>query len=132
MVFTSDGLSVMAIKLGNSIILDSYTSSMCIQSWGRMDYARALIVIRADRELKIVVPKKNNDSSSGMKKVYEVFRKVTSSNNPFDALNTIKEGGELGSNEGSSNLSKKVVQDVVGSESRSPSNKPFVARINVL
>ncbi|GJS06576.1 hypothetical protein Tco_0363372 [Tanacetum coccineum] len=161
------GLSVMAIKLGNSIILDSYTSSMCIQSWGRMDYARALIVIRADRELKIgmviaiinvegdgevlhttnvgskvqfkpnkpiwqVVPKKNNHSSSGMKKVYEVFRKVTSSNNPFDALNTIEEGGELGSNEGSSNLSKKVVQDVVGLESRSPSNKPFVARINVL
>ncbi|GJT74838.1 putative reverse transcriptase domain-containing protein [Tanacetum coccineum] len=50
--FTADGLSVMDTKLGNPIMLNSYTSSMCLQSWGRMDYARALIDIRADRELK--------------------------------------------------------------------------------
>jgi hypothetical protein len=45
--FAVDGLSVMAIKLCNLIMLDSYTSSMTLQSWGRMDYARALIDIRA-------------------------------------------------------------------------------------
>nr|GEW78447.1 reverse transcriptase domain-containing protein [Tanacetum cinerariifolium] len=45
-------LSVMATKLGNPIMLDSYTSSMCLQSWGHMDYARALIDIKAYRELK--------------------------------------------------------------------------------
>ncbi|GKD56896.1 putative ribonuclease H-like domain-containing protein, partial [Tanacetum coccineum] len=50
--FTTEGLSVMATKLGNPIMLVSNTSSMCLQSWGRMDYARALIDIRADRELK--------------------------------------------------------------------------------
>nr|GEU85515.1 hypothetical protein [Tanacetum cinerariifolium] len=50
--YTTDGLSVMATKLGNPIMLHSYTSSMCLQSWGCMDYARALIDIRADRELK--------------------------------------------------------------------------------
>ncbi|GKD30966.1 probable indole-3-pyruvate monooxygenase YUCCA10 [Tanacetum coccineum] len=50
--FTADGLSVMATKLGNPIMLDSYTSSMCLQSWGRTDYARALIDIKVDRELK--------------------------------------------------------------------------------
>ncbi|GKD73496.1 hypothetical protein Tco_1331778 [Tanacetum coccineum] len=50
--FTADGWSVMATKLGNPIMLDSYTSSMCLQSWGRMDYARALIDFRADREFK--------------------------------------------------------------------------------
>ncbi|GKC97824.1 hypothetical protein Tco_1168099 [Tanacetum coccineum] len=59
--FTTDGLSVMATKLGNPIMLDSYTSSMCLQSWGRMDYAHALIDIRADQELKedmvIAIPK---------------------------------------------------------------------------
>ncbi|GKF94127.1 hypothetical protein Tco_0283827, partial [Tanacetum coccineum] len=106
-------------------------------SWGRMDYARALIDIRAHRELKedmiIAIPnmkddkevihtvrveyeweppicgmcmvkpkkpiwkvvyKKNSASSSGMKKNSEVFRKVMSSTNPFDALNMIKEGDE--------------------------------------
>ncbi|GJW93710.1 beta-glucosidase 12 [Tanacetum coccineum] len=185
--FTVDGLGVMATKLSNLIMLDSYTSSMCLQSWGCMDYACALIDIRADLELKedmvIVIPnveddgdvlhmvrveyelesprcgvcmvfghdemlclkrpvekpkkqhtnhdgfqhsssshgtnvgskfhvkpkkliwqvvsKKNSAISSGTKKNYEMSRKVMSSTNPFDALNTIEEGNELGSNEGS-------------------------------
>nr|GEU71402.1 hypothetical protein [Tanacetum cinerariifolium] len=85
--FTVDGLSVMATKIGNPIMLDSYTVSTCLHSWSRMDYARALIDIRVDRELKedmvIVIPKM-----------------------------------------------VKVVQDVVGSVSGSPSNTPLVARIN--
>ncbi|GJV26294.1 hypothetical protein Tco_1378989 [Tanacetum coccineum] len=34
------------------LILDSYTSDMCMQSWGRSSYARAMIDLRADRELK--------------------------------------------------------------------------------
>ncbi|GJW01423.1 hypothetical protein Tco_1556674 [Tanacetum coccineum] len=50
--FTADGLSAMDTKLGNPIMLDSYTSSICLQSWGHMDYARALINIRANRKLK--------------------------------------------------------------------------------
>ncbi|GJT48935.1 reverse transcriptase domain-containing protein [Tanacetum coccineum] len=124
--FTINGLSTMATNLGNPIMLDSYTCSMCLQSWRRMDYAHALIDIR-DRELMddmiIVIPnmeddevvlhmvrfkpkkpisqavsKRNNASSSGTKKNSEVPRNVTSSANPFDALNTIKEGDELGSN----------------------------------
>ncbi|GKC74243.1 zinc knuckle CX2CX4HX4C containing protein [Tanacetum coccineum] len=185
-VFTADGWSVMATKLGNPIMLDSYTSSMCLQSCGRMDYARALIDFRADREFKedmvIVTPnvedggevihtvrvvyewepprcgvcmvfghddmlcpkrpvkrpkkqhtnhdgfqhpsssdgtnvgskfqvkpkkpiwqvvsKKNSDSLSGTKKNSEVSRKMMSSTNPFDALNTIEEGDELGSKGG--------------------------------
>ncbi|GJW48495.1 putative ribonuclease H-like domain-containing protein [Tanacetum coccineum] len=50
--FTENGLSIMATKLGTPIMLDSYTSSMCLKSWGRLDYARTLIDIRADRGLK--------------------------------------------------------------------------------
>ncbi|GKB86029.1 probable indole-3-pyruvate monooxygenase YUCCA10 [Tanacetum coccineum] len=52
MAFAADGLSVMDTKLDNPIMLDSYTRSMCLQSWGHMDYAHALIDIRANRELK--------------------------------------------------------------------------------
>nr|GEY01242.1 hypothetical protein [Tanacetum cinerariifolium] len=47
-----DGLSVIATKIGTSIMLDSYTSDMCIQLWGRSSYAKALIEVRADMELK--------------------------------------------------------------------------------
>ncbi|GJW04267.1 hypothetical protein Tco_1563123 [Tanacetum coccineum] len=166
----------MAAKFGNPIMLDSYTSSICLQSWSHMDYTRVLIDIRADLELKedmiidipnveddgevlhtmrvkyewepprcgvcmvfrhddmicpkravekpkkqhinhdgfqypfsshgtnvsskvhvkikkpicLVVSKKNSASSSGMKKNSKVSRKVMSSTNPFDALNSIK------------------------------------------
>ncbi|GKA23755.1 hypothetical protein Tco_0709788 [Tanacetum coccineum] len=63
--FTADGLSLMATKLGNPIMLDSYMSYMCLQSWGRMDYARALIDIRADQELNeemvIAIPNVEDD-----------------------------------------------------------------------
>ncbi|GKB91245.1 retrotransposon protein, putative, ty1-copia subclass [Tanacetum coccineum] len=34
------------------LILDSYTSDMCMQSWGRSSYARAMIELRAGLELK--------------------------------------------------------------------------------
>ncbi|GKE07295.1 hypothetical protein Tco_1399313 [Tanacetum coccineum] len=47
-----DGLSAIATKLGTPLMLDSYTSDMCIQSWGRSSYARVLIELRADVELK--------------------------------------------------------------------------------
>nr|GEV89097.1 hypothetical protein [Tanacetum cinerariifolium] len=59
--FSEDGLSAIATELGTLLMLDSYTSDMCIQSWGRSSYARALIKIRADVELKdtivVVMPK---------------------------------------------------------------------------
>ncbi|GJS26093.1 hypothetical protein Tco_0486713 [Tanacetum coccineum] len=49
-VFTEDGLSAMATKLCIPVMLDSNTSSMCLQSWGHLDYARALIDVRANLE----------------------------------------------------------------------------------
>nr|GEV97029.1 hypothetical protein [Tanacetum cinerariifolium] len=49
---SEDGLSAIATKLGTPLMLDSYTSDMCIQSWDRSSYARALIEVRADMELK--------------------------------------------------------------------------------
>ncbi|GJY73629.1 stigma-specific STIG1 family protein, partial [Tanacetum coccineum] len=51
-VFTKDGLSAVATDIGTHLMLDSYTSDMCIQSWGISSYARVLIEIRADVELK--------------------------------------------------------------------------------
>ncbi|GJV67413.1 copia protein [Tanacetum coccineum] len=50
--FSEDGLSAVATKLGTPLILDSYTSDMCMQSWGWSSYARVMIELRADVELK--------------------------------------------------------------------------------
>nr|GEV64479.1 hypothetical protein [Tanacetum cinerariifolium] len=50
--FSMDGLSAIATKLGTPLMLDSYTSDMCMQSWGRSSYAIVMIELRADMELK--------------------------------------------------------------------------------
>ncbi|GJZ45055.1 beta-caryophyllene synthase [Tanacetum coccineum] len=50
--FSEDGLSAITTKLGTPIMLDSYTVDMCMQSWGRSSYAKAMIKLRADVELK--------------------------------------------------------------------------------
>nr|GEW34266.1 hypothetical protein [Tanacetum cinerariifolium] len=50
--FSEDGLSAIATKLGTPLMLDSYTSDMCIQSWGRSSYARVMIELRVDVNLK--------------------------------------------------------------------------------
>nr|GEV75350.1 hypothetical protein [Tanacetum cinerariifolium] len=52
MAFSKDGLSAIATKIGTSSMLDSYTSDMCLQSWGRSSYARAMIELWADEKLK--------------------------------------------------------------------------------
>nr|GEV23354.1 hypothetical protein [Tanacetum cinerariifolium] len=52
MVFSEDGLSVIATKIGTPLMFDSYTSDMCLQSWGMSSYARAMIELQADMELK--------------------------------------------------------------------------------
>ncbi|GKD28369.1 putative reverse transcriptase domain-containing protein, partial [Tanacetum coccineum] len=52
MAFSEDGLSDIATKLGTPLMLDSYTSDMCMQSWGRSSYAREMIELQADVELK--------------------------------------------------------------------------------
>nr|GEV18713.1 probable WRKY transcription factor 31 [Tanacetum cinerariifolium] len=47
-----NGLSAIATKLGKPLMSDSYTTAMCIDAWGRASYARAMIELRADVELK--------------------------------------------------------------------------------
>ncbi|GJS51426.1 stigma-specific STIG1 family protein [Tanacetum coccineum] len=46
--FSEDCLSVIAMKLGTPLMLASYTSDMCLQSWGRSSYARAMIKLWAN------------------------------------------------------------------------------------
>ncbi|GJX55484.1 zinc knuckle CX2CX4HX4C containing protein [Tanacetum coccineum] len=58
--YPSDGLSLVATKLGTPMMLDSYTNSIRLESWGRSTYARILIEIIACNDfsdnLVMVVP----------------------------------------------------------------------------
>nr|GEV55851.1 hypothetical protein [Tanacetum cinerariifolium] len=132
--FSKDGLSVIATKLDTPLMRDSYTSYMYMQSWGRSNYARAMIELRADVELKdnnVVampkikreghyilgpkmgfkpqkeyrhVPKKFTASSSGNKKTCVEPTIEVSNANPFEVLNSVDNDVELGTNVGTTNL----------------------------
>ncbi|GJR54442.1 putative reverse transcriptase domain-containing protein [Tanacetum coccineum] len=110
-VFSEDGLSVIATKLGTPLMLEKYTSDMCMHSWGRSSYARAMIKLWANVELKdsivvamrklvckgfyIHVSNKNGANTSGKMKQNEVSRQEFSNLNPFDMLNSIENDDEF-------------------------------------
>ncbi|GKB25869.1 hypothetical protein Tco_0865270 [Tanacetum coccineum] len=48
--YTSDGLSLMATKIGTPMMLDPYTTSMYLESWGRSTYVRILTEVNACNE----------------------------------------------------------------------------------
>ncbi|XP_022013821.1 uncharacterized protein LOC110913288 [Helianthus annuus] len=50
--YREDGLNMIATTIGEPKHLDSYTASMCIDSWGRSSYARALVELSAEKDLK--------------------------------------------------------------------------------
>ncbi|GKB20665.1 reverse transcriptase domain-containing protein [Tanacetum coccineum] len=71
--FTADGSSAISTRLGTLMMLDSCTVTACTQSWGRMDYARALIDLRADRALKNTLNKvatSHDGFQTGYRKVF--------------------------------------------------------------
>ncbi|XP_022040559.1 uncharacterized protein LOC110943111 [Helianthus annuus] len=64
-VYTDDGLSLLASKIGVPKRLDSYTADMCADNWGRSSYARAMIEVSAESDLKdyitLAIPKMDED-----------------------------------------------------------------------
>ncbi|XP_022013826.1 uncharacterized protein LOC110913293 [Helianthus annuus] len=60
-IYNEDGLSLLASKIGEPKRLDGYTADMCSENWGRSSFARALVEINADHELKdrivVAIPK---------------------------------------------------------------------------
>nr|GEX31292.1 hypothetical protein [Tanacetum cinerariifolium] len=51
-VFSEDGISLIATQIGKLIKLDSFTSSMCIDSLGWSSFTHYLIEVNADEVLK--------------------------------------------------------------------------------
>ncbi|GJR59889.1 uncharacterized protein Tco_1502051 [Tanacetum coccineum] len=51
-IFEEEGISLIATYIGKPIMLDSFTSSMCKESWGRSSFARVLIEIASDSDFK--------------------------------------------------------------------------------
>ncbi|GJT13421.1 zinc knuckle CX2CX4HX4C containing protein [Tanacetum coccineum] len=54
-IFEDDGIILIATFIRKPIMLDSYTSSMCMDSWGRSSFARCLIEVNSEADLVDVV-----------------------------------------------------------------------------
>nr|GEV46718.1 hypothetical protein [Tanacetum cinerariifolium] len=65
LAYSEDGLSLIGTQFGKPIILDAFTSSMCVESWGRISFAQALIEIDAavglKKEVIMAIPKEEGD-----------------------------------------------------------------------
>nr|GEY53966.1 hypothetical protein [Tanacetum cinerariifolium] len=129
-----DGLSAIATKLSTPLMLDSYTSDLCMQSWGTSSYARVMIGLRADVELKdnIVFGHIHEEYPKNEKKTLKKpcqtsrgvwvcpkigfkpqieYRPVTknptievSKSNPFEVLNLVDNDVDLCTNKGTTYL----------------------------
>nr|GEV38302.1 hypothetical protein [Tanacetum cinerariifolium] len=66
--YSEVGLSLITTHIGRPIMLDSYTSNMCLSLWGRNTYARAMIEVAVEEELKesivIAIPMGNGQGHS--------------------------------------------------------------------
>nr|GEY24690.1 putative reverse transcriptase domain-containing protein [Tanacetum cinerariifolium] len=137
--FCEDGLSDIATKRVALLMLDYYTSDMCMKSWGKSRYARAMIELRADVELKdtivVAMPKlvfghapdecpKNiiSDVEKNLKNPIQDVRGVQVGQNM--ALKLIKQVYRHVSNRNNVSSSGKKKQAVVASKEVGNSN-PF-------
>nr|GEU28760.1 putative ATPase, F1/V1/A1 complex, alpha/beta subunit, zinc knuckle CX2CX4HX4C [Tanacetum cinerariifolium] len=50
--YSKDGLSLIATQIGIPLMLDAYSSSMCGEAWGHINFARALIEVSSGLDLK--------------------------------------------------------------------------------
>ncbi|GJX07984.1 reverse transcriptase domain, reverse transcriptase zinc-binding domain protein [Tanacetum coccineum] len=70
-------LSLITTQIGKPIMLDSYTSSMCLKSWGEKEYVRALIEVSSETELIEIL----RESTKVIKKDDEGFTVVKKKKN---------------------------------------------------
>nr|GEV07164.1 hypothetical protein [Tanacetum cinerariifolium] len=66
--YLKDELSLITTQIGKPIMLDAFTISMCVDSWGQISFARAIIEIDANSDLKKEVKMAisgNEDDESG-------------------------------------------------------------------
>ncbi|GJW99871.1 zinc knuckle CX2CX4HX4C containing protein [Tanacetum coccineum] len=101
--FSEDGLSAIATKLSTSLMLDSYTSDMCMLSWGSW----SKIGFKPQKEYR-PVPKKPNASSSGNKKKGVEPTIEVNNSNLFDVLYSVDNDREFSTNRGTTNLVSKL------------------------
>nr|GEU77833.1 hypothetical protein [Tanacetum cinerariifolium] len=95
--WSSNGISAVASRLGNPLIMDQITTSMCKLGIGRLGFARVLVDVEAGKGLpeKIKIVYKNKEGMITVKKFMEMHReelKKKHDNNDFEQVKHMKRG----------------------------------------
>ncbi|GJQ90642.1 reverse transcriptase domain-containing protein [Tanacetum coccineum] len=72
--YSEDGLNLIATQIGKPLMLDAFTSTMCVEAWGRISFARALVEISSDTDLKkeVIMAVPNEDITNYTREVISV------------------------------------------------------------
>ncbi|GJX83055.1 RNA-directed DNA polymerase, eukaryota, reverse transcriptase zinc-binding domain protein [Tanacetum coccineum] len=72
--YSKDGLSLIATQIGKPLMLDAFTSTMCVEAWGRISFSRALVEISSNTDLKkeVIMAVPNEDGTSYTREVISV------------------------------------------------------------
>ncbi|GJY56238.1 reverse transcriptase domain-containing protein [Tanacetum coccineum] len=74
LAYSDVGLSLIATQIGKPIMLDAFTSSMCVESLGIIGFAQALIEVSSDFDLKkeVIMAIPNEEGNVYIKEVTRV------------------------------------------------------------
>ncbi|GJR79374.1 hypothetical protein Tco_0150159 [Tanacetum coccineum] len=100
--YYEDGLSLIATQIRRPIMLDAFTSEICVDPWGRHGFARALIEVSVEKELKqeviMVVPNVDvfgHSSEHCPKRIVETVQATTDvSTDGFTTVTSRKKKGK--------------------------------------
>ncbi|GJZ05760.1 hypothetical protein Tco_0539553 [Tanacetum coccineum] len=91
--YSKDGLSLIGSQIGKLIMIDAFTSSMCVDPWGRIRFARSLIEVSAETDLKqeviMVVPYEDGTRFTKERIKVEYEWKLPLSEVPSDGFTTV-------------------------------------------
>ncbi|GJT53533.1 RNA-directed DNA polymerase, eukaryota, reverse transcriptase zinc-binding domain protein, partial [Tanacetum coccineum] len=65
--WSSDGISTLASSLGNPLFMDTMTATMCHDGMGRLDFARVLVEMNANKEFKETIEVHYRDKDNKVK-----------------------------------------------------------------
>ncbi|GJZ68920.1 hypothetical protein Tco_0632470 [Tanacetum coccineum] len=116
--YSEDGLSLIATQIGKPVTLDAFTSDMCVNPWGRIGFARALIEVIAERELQqlkwIWLFLRPSTSKTFINTPLNVLELRNSYDKRMESDDTIVESGLIDGNE---NTPKENLASLVNEES---------------
>nr|GEW43014.1 hypothetical protein [Tanacetum cinerariifolium] len=96
LAYSEDGLSLIATQISMPIMLDAFTSSMCVESRGRLNFAHALVGISSDIDLKkkVIMAIPNEDGISYTREVISVKYEWQPSSDGFTKVTRKKNKGK--------------------------------------